>query len=115
MPRLTPCPACHAHVRTSERTCPHCDARLPAGPSRGAIALVGLALAGCPAGASNAPEPEYGVPDTSDPGDPMPEPEPEYGVPDTGEPPPGVDPEPDPYVEEPEYGVVDTSAAELDG
>lgn len=61
MPRLIPCPHCHAHVMTPERTCPHCGGSMPSGPSlRAPAVLMSLTLAGCPVG-----EPEYGVADVS--------------------------------------------------
>ncbi len=96
MPRLIPCPSCHAHAFANERACPHCGAELsrPLNARIPAL-LMGLALTGCP-----EPEPVYGVPDTgpneeeSDSGmdtgtdtgatETTSVGEPEYGVPDSG-------------------------------
>lgn len=68
MPRLTPCPSCHAHVMVGDRHCPHCGAGLSTvNASRAGAVLIGLALAGCPGDDSSNTsigEPEYGVPDT---------------------------------------------------
>lgn len=68
MPRLTPCPSCHAHVLVDERQCPHCGGALrTTGAPLAAVVVAGLMLAGCPAGDdgnSDVGEPEYGVPAT---------------------------------------------------
>ncbi len=94
--RLSPCPSCQSHVFVDARTCPHCGASLRSGPGKSAaVAVLGLALTGCP-----TVEPVYGVPesgsDTATSGDetgtstatdtsgPDTTGEPEYGVPDTG-------------------------------
>jgi hypothetical protein len=59
MPRLTPCPACHVHVLSDDRQCPHCGATLRAGGApRVAAVVVGLTLGGC-----ILPQPAYGIPD----------------------------------------------------
>lgn len=62
MPRLTPCPSCHAHVLVDDRECPHCGAALRTATAPLAAAVVAsLMLGGCPAG-DDVGEPEYGVP-----------------------------------------------------
>jgi len=126
MPRLTPCPACHAHVMSDERSCPHCDASLRPTASKGAVVLMGLALAGCP---SNG-EPEYGVPDTDSESDSASSSgtatgtsttaEPEYGVADTGtseagEPDYGVPGTDTGTAGEPDYGVPTTETGDEAG
>lgn len=51
MPRLIPCPSCHAHVVLDERRCPHCstELRTTLAPRAAGTLLLGLMLAGCPA------------------------------------------------------------------
>jgi hypothetical protein len=64
---VIPCPHCSCHVRRSDTTCPHCDARIGgragASPTTAVLAL-GLfsLLPGCP-GKMNV---DYGTSPTSD-------------------------------------------------
>ena len=68
MPRLTPCPSCHAHVLVGDRECPHCGATLRStGSPLAAFVIAGLMLSSCgdDDGNGDVGEPEYGVPATS--------------------------------------------------
>jgi hypothetical protein len=64
MPRLSPCPSCHAHVLVDDRHCPHCGATLrTAGAPLAAAVVASLMLGSCTTG-DDVGEPEYGVPVT---------------------------------------------------
>lgn len=66
MPRLMPCPSCHAHVLVEDRECPHCGITLRStGSPLAAAVIAGLMLSSC--GGEDVGEPEYGVPATSSP------------------------------------------------
>ena len=67
--KLVVCSACAVHVNVDEERCPHCGEEVYdrgggiLGRTAGAV-LMGLTLAGCPAGATGGTSAAYGVPTT---------------------------------------------------
>ncbi len=96
--RLYACPACREHIKSDADTCPHCGAELRGEgwvARAAAVAVVGLALSGCPDDnktSATSAEPEYGVATSgamststgSSGSTTAASAEPEYGVPQTG-------------------------------